>query len=268
MTTMYRPDTPEEVETRNRRRQWEAAGSPGYRPESQRHTWESLRRLPSATAVDPSGSIGRNWSSDPAMQEWQGAENRNRDASEAAFRQWMQGQNNTGGRQQPSGSPNRPPVGTPEAGARPAGPPRPGQAQQPRPGQAQSQQPQPQGTPYNPQQGGNFSAYSPQQGSSGYGPQQGGGFSAWDPNIANNAQAPRPPAFQAFYGQLGGGYSDQPNTPTRDAFISQVNNQLGQMQAQSWQQPGMGAPQFDFARMFGQAGDMVQQGYQNPFQRR
>jgi hypothetical protein len=139
----------------------------------------------------------------------------------------------------------------------------PGQAQQARPGQAQSQQPQPQGTPYNPQQGMNFSAYQPQQPA----PQQpqGGGFSAWDPNIANNAQAPRPPAFQASYGQLGGGYSDQPNFQQRDAFISQVNNQLGQMQGQSWQQPGVGAPQFDFARMFGQAGNMVQQGYQNPF---
>lgn len=191
---------------------------------------------------------------------------------------------------------NRP--GTTEAGTRPAGsprpqpqsmPPRPGQPQRgptSRPGQAQPQQPQPQGTQYNPQQGGNFSAYSPQQparpqaryaeGTSqeymiqnpdtGPFPPQGSGgnFSAFDPNMANNAQAPRPPAFQASYGQLGGGFSDQPGTQQRDAFISQINNQLGQMQGQSRQQP-MGAPQFDFARMFGQAGNMVQQGYQNPF---
>ena len=137
-------------------------------------------------------------------------------------------------------------------------------------GQAQPQQPQPQGTPYNPQQGGNFSAYSPQQPNlSGYrpqqaAPQQGGGFSAWDPNIANNAQAPRPPAFQAAYGQMGGGYSDRPDTPKRDAFISQVNNQLGQMQGQSWQQP-TGAPQFNFGQMMGQANQMAEQGFQNPF---
>jgi hypothetical protein len=220
---------------------------------------------------------------------------------------------------------SRPPVGSPEWTAvrarrlRLHGP-----AQQPRPGQAQSQQSQPQGTQYNPQQGGNFSGYGPQQGSSGYGPQQGGnfsgygpqqgssgygpqqggnfsgygpqqgssgygpqqggnfsgygpqqgssgygpqqggGFSAWDPNIANNAQAPRPPAFQASYGQMGGGYSDQPDTPQRDAFISQVNNQLGQMQGQSWQQP-TGAPQFNFGQMMGQANQMADQGFQNPF---
>jgi hypothetical protein len=98
-----------------------------------------------------------------------------------------------------------------------------------------------------------------------YNPQgAGGNFSAWDPNIANNAQATRPPPFQASYGQLGGGFSGQPDTQQRDAFISQINNQLGQMQGQSWQRQ-MGAPQFDFARMFGQAGNMVQQGYQNPF---
>jgi hypothetical protein len=56
-----------------------------------------------------------------------------------------------------------------------------------------------------------------------------------------------------------------PNFQQRDAFISQINNQLGQMQNQSWQQPGMGAPQFNFPTMWGQAGEMVQQGFQNPF---
>lgn len=143
-------------------------------------------------------------------------------------------------------------VGPSLGGTGPERPPR----RSPRTGQAQPRQTQPQGTPYNPQQGGNFSAYNP--------PPQGGGFSAWDPNIANDAQATRPPAFQASYGQLGGGFSDRPDTRQRDAFISQINNQLGQMQGQSWQRQ-MGAPQFDFARMFGQAGNMVQQGYQNPF---
>lgn len=255
----------------------------------------------------------------------------------------MQGQNNMGGRRQPSGSPG-PPMTPPSTSPRPqpqSMPPRPGQSQRgpvqtgqaprqrlpadspwrnapshgpeadaavraqfpglygqaPSPGQAQPQQTQPQGTPYNPQQGGNFSAYSPQQpatqrgdpsiqpaspgltmapgmeaavfgGERGGRPQQpqGGNYSAFDPNMANNAQAPRPPAFQASYGQLGGGFSDQPGTQQRDAFISQINNQLGQMQSQSRQQP-MGAPQFDFARMFNQADNMVQQGYQNPFSR-
>ena len=63
---------------------------------------------------------------------------------------------------------------------------------------------------------------------------------------------------------MGGGYSDQPDTPQRDAFISQVNNQLGQMQGQSWQQP-TGAPQFNFGQMMGQANQMVDQGFQNRF---
>ena len=124
--------------------------------------------------------------------------------------------------------------------------------QQPLPqqsGQAQPQQPQSQGTPYNPQQGQNFS---------GFGSQQGGPFSAW----ANNA--PRPPAFQSQTNNFDGTQSQAPNFQQRDAFISQINNQLGQMQQQSWQQP-MGAPQFNFPQMWGQAGQMVEQGWQNPF---
>jgi hypothetical protein len=118
-------------------------------------------------------------------------------------------------------------------------------------GQAQPQQPQQQGTPYNPQQGQNFG---------GFGSQQGGPFSAW----ANNANAPRPPAFQSQANNFDGTQSQAPNFQQRDAFISQINNQLGQMQGQSWNQP-MGAPQFNFPQMWGQAGQMVQQGWRNPF---
>lgn len=102
---------------------------------------------------------------------------------------------------------------------------------------------------------------SPQ--SSGYGmPQQQGGYQ-YDGNLAYAPPDQRPPPFQAFYGQMGGGYSDQPNYGQRDAFVSQINNQLGQMQRDSWNRP-MGAPQFDFGQMWGRAGDMVQQGWQNP----
>jgi hypothetical protein len=79
-------------------------------------------------------------------------------------------------------------------------------------------------------------------------------------------QGARPPAFQQFWGNLGGGYSQAPNFAQRDAFISQINSQLGRMQQQSWNQP-MGAPQFNFPQMWQQAGQMVQQGWQNPFAR-
>lgn len=88
--------------------------------------------------------------------------------------------------------------------------------------------------------------------------------SGWG-NLAYAPPDQRPPPFQAVYGQIGGGYSSQPNFDQRDAFISNINNQLGQMQQQSWARPGsVGAPQMDLGRMWGQAGEMVQQGWQSP----
>lgn len=84
-------------------------------------------------------------------------------------------------------------------------------------------------------------------------------------NLAYAPPDQRPPPFQAAYGQIGGGYAPQQNAGQRDAFISNINNQLGQMQQQSWASPGsVGAPQFNFGQMWGQAGDMVQQGWQSP----
>lgn len=78
----------------------------------------------------------------------------------------------------------------------------------------------------------------------------------------------RPPPFQASTQNFDGTQSQMPDFRQRDAFIAQINNQLGQMQQQSWQQPGMGAPQFNFPQMWGQAGQMAQQGWQNPFAQR
>lgn len=84
-------------------------------------------------------------------------------------------------------------------------------------------------------------------------------------NLAYAPPGQRPPPFQAAYGQIGGGYAPQQNAGQRDAFISNINNKLGQMQQQSWASPGsVGAPQFNFGQMWGQAGDMVQQGWQSP----
>jgi hypothetical protein len=88
-------------------------------------------------------------------------------------------------------------------------------------------------------------------------------YGAW----SQQPQAPTPQAqpFQAQTLNFDGTQSQMPNFQQRDAFISQINNQLGQMQQQSWQQPGMGAPQFNFPQMWGQAGQMAEQGWQNPF---
>jgi hypothetical protein len=82
-------------------------------------------------------------------------------------------------------------------------------------------------------------------------------YAAYNPNIANNPQAPRPPAFQASYGQPDGSFSSQPNFGQRDAFIQNLNQQAGM-------QTG-GMPQFNFGQAWNQAGNMVQQGWQNPF---
>lgn len=80
-------------------------------------------------------------------------------------------------------------------------------------------------------------------------------------------QPPRPPAFQAVTQNFDGTTSQMPNYQQRDAFISQINSQLGKAQQQSWQKPGAGAPQLDFQKMWGQAGQMVKDGWQNPFAR-
>lgn len=80
-----------------------------------------------------------------------------------------------------------------------------------------------------------------------------------------NSAANRPPPFQSTTRNFDGTTSQMPNFQQRDAFIAQINNQLGQMQNQSWQRPGMGAPQFNFPQMWGQAGQMAQQGFRNPF---
>ena len=73
----------------------------------------------------------------------------------------------------------------------------------------------------------------------------------------NMAYAPpdqRPPPFQASYGQIGGGYSDEPNFGQRDAFISQINSKIGRG----------GPANMDFGKMWSNAGDMVKSGWQNP----
>lgn len=169
------------------------------------------------------------------------------------------------------------------------------------PGRAQPMQMPSYGTPYGQGGGGGFGQYSPQGGGEWHGngvgfqpyaPRREGGSGrsqegmGWmggergfaarggresgfggfpDGNMAYASPERRPPPFQAAYGQIGGGFSSQPNFGQRDAFINNINNQLGQMQRQSWANPGsVGAPQFNFGQMWNQAGDMVQRGWQSP----
>lgn len=124
------------------------------------------------------------------------------------------------------------------------------------------------GQPANP-----FSSYAPGAAQSLPPPSQGTPYGAYSPgasqnlsggNLAYAAPQNRPQPFTASYQGFDGSVSNQPNFAQRDAFINQINNQLGRQQAQSWQQP-TGAPQFDFPSMWNQAGKMVEQGWQNPF---
>lgn len=108
------------------------------------------------------------------------------------------------------------------------------------PGRAQPTQPQSQGTPYG---------------------MPAGGFG----NFGNMAPSQRPPAFSTrMTDWMGQQSSPQQYFNQRDAFIQQINNAQGRQSALS----GLGnAPpqQMDFGRMYGQAGNMVQQGWRNPF---
>jgi hypothetical protein len=139
-------------------------------------------------------------------------------------------------------------------------------------GQAQSQQsPYSGSTPYQKNPAGDFSAYSPssnttrtqtyRQGSSPFAqsPQMPAGQQ--DGNWANYASPQRPSPFQATYGSPMGGQYEQPNFAQRDAFIQNINNQMAPyMTGQA-----SGAPQFNFNQAWSNAGQMVNDGWQNPF---
>ena len=139
-----------------------------------------------------------------------------------------------------------------------------------RPGQAQSaQSPFATSTPYQKNPAGDFAAYSPnttvtqtsRQGSSPFSQAPQMPTSQTDGNWANYATSQRPSPFQATYGSPMGGQYDQPNFAQRDAFIQQINNQMTPyMTGQA-----TGVPQFNFNQAWSQAGQMVNDGWQNPF---
>jgi len=145
-------------------------------------------------------------------------------------------------------------------------------------GQAQpTQSPYAGSTPYQKNPAGDFAAYAPQQntqkfgnttlnqsyspGSSPYGQAPQKPTSPTDGNWANYQSQDRPAPFTARYGQPDGSYSSTPNYNQRDAFIQALNNQ--QTPYMTGQARGM--PQYDIGSAWNQAGQMVQQGWQNPF---
>ena len=80
-------------------------------------------------------------------------------------------------------------------------------------------------------------------------------------NLAYSPPDQRPQPFTtSVRGPDGNQYDPSQFFPMRDAFIQNINDARSSFAAN----PSAGRPQMDMGRMWGQAGDMVQQGYQNP----
>lgn len=73
-------------------------------------------------------------------------------------------------------------------------------------------------------------------------------------------QQPAQP-FQAYWGSPMGGYSQTPTTPQRDAFINNINEQM----IPYYTGQASGPPQFNIQQAWDKGGQMVQDGWQNPF---
>jgi hypothetical protein len=71
----------------------------------------------------------------------------------------------------------------------------------------------------------------------------------------------RPAPFTQRYTNFDGTQSEQPNFGQRDAFIQNINDSM----LPYYGGKAQGAPQFDFQSMYRRAGDMVKDGWQNPF---
>lgn len=138
-----------------------------------------------------------------------------------------------------------------------------------RSGQAQPRPPQQQGTPYGQQF--NYSEWM-QQGRPDSGAQawqQAGSPKGRPTGMQSYAQQPAfTQTMQTPYGQMNPNQYYQ----QRDAFVQTANDQMGQYMANAGTYQGSGAPsqswgqqpQFNPQQMWGQAGQMVEQGWQNP----
>jgi len=292
MTSIYIPPTQAQQETNRALDQFRAAGSPGYKPEAQKYTWDQLRQLPSAKEIDSKGNQGSNWSSDPAYQDWQQRENRNVQGEQNAFTAWRAGN----GSASPSGSkaPDMSAYG--QSGGQQSG------GSYSAYGQQRAQQPQynasnvprtpPQGAQQNDlsgqvpsnqiwaqaynqasnQYGGNTQAqswtmpgsstsqaYNPTTGQ--YGPMTGGQSNAG--NMAYNAINNRPPPITATATGVGGNQMPWQDAMTqRDAFVGNLSQRLGQYAGGQL----TGPVTFDPNQLLSQANDQLANGtYYNPF---
>lgn len=157
-------------------------------------------------------------------------------------------------------------------------------------GQAQSQQGPSFGTPYNPQQGSNFSAWNPQQYQQSMAPGGGAYNTGVSPDQWNAGQSAWAMPKQQL---LGWGAQAQGATPIsglpamnqfgpmqsqdigsimqqRQALVQQINDSQARQPVGTWL--GEGAPpdnwgqqQFNPQQMWNNASQMVSQGWQNPF---
>jgi len=146
-------------------------------------------------------------------------------------------------------------------------------AQQAQFGRAQSQQPQPQGTQYNPQQGGNFSAWQGGgQNTKSFGMDSGQrdqAMAAWaQPKQQLLQWGQNLPQFAQYQPQQG---ADPQQLAGRNAaLVQQINNagaaqQVGTYLGQGAPPPDWGNMQLNQQQMLSNANQMVQQGFQNPF---
>lgn len=95
----------------------------------------------------------------------------------------------------------------------------------------------------------------------GYGtPQQGGSFYR-EPTMSFGGTQFPPAGFYPQYGSPFGGQFNSPQTAQTDAFIQRLNDTMTPYHM------GVltGQPQFNMHQLWGQAGNMVQNGWQNPF---
>lgn len=125
------------------------------------------------------------------------------------------------------------------------------------PGQSQLMQSPFQGAQYGPQHPMGMQAYSQAYSSPpSFSPGAGAG------NLAYAQPNQRPAPFsQVSYAPSGQAMDPAQLFAQRDAFIQNINDTRSQYAAN----PAAGRPQMDFGSMWGRAGDMVSQGWQNPF---
>lgn len=124
-----------------------------------------------------------------------------------------------------------------------------------RPGAARPIQPQSQGTQY----GSDWNQVTDQWESPSF--TQGGGAG----NMAYAPPGRRPPPFQQSASMFGQAMDPSQAMAQRDAFAQNIINSRAP-HAANWGMGNYAPPPTNFRDMWGQAGDMVQQGWQNPLQ--